>query len=204
MSSPRRSSTHSSTRDTVLIAHANDMIARTNLSQEDFANALSRAIHSLIPDLDEGKKVPDFEKLTHANDVDAFLKAGMAWLKRVQRWLGGDVEMPAWLEEAWVTALLPEWKERCLIELAGRYGLLAVRPVGLDGMGPMQVFGGLMGRLGDVTGLGSKVFDDLVLDAKDRAHLPEFASSLDALAAKCTGLSAAARKVISQACEAEA
>lgn len=195
MSSPRRN--HTNTRDAVLIAHANDMIARTSLSQRDFATALSKAIHSLIPDLQEDRKVPDFESMDRV-DGDAYLKMADAWLKRVQRWLDESVDIPAWLEEPWVTALLPEWRERCLIELAGRYGLLAVRPVGIEGMDAMQVFSALMHRVGDVAGLGSKVFDDLVITEKDGEWLPELAASLDAMAAKCTTLSRTVRLELSR------
>lgn len=197
MSSHRRS-THTGTRDAVLVAHANDMIARTNTSQRDFATALSKAVWSLIPDLDDDRKVPDFEGM-NLSDADTYTKAADAWLKRVQRWLSGDVEIPSWLEEPWVTALLPEWKERCLIELAGRYGLLAVRPIVIEGMGPMQVFGGLMGRMGDVAGVGTKVFDDLLLDVRDAQHLPEMIHALDSLAANASELSAAAKQVQRQA-----
>ncbi|MNG28846.1 hypothetical protein D3C84_1141720 [compost metagenome] len=60
----------------------------------------------------------------------------------------------------------------------------------------MQVFGALMHRVGDVAGLGTKVFDDLVMDKKDGEWLPELAISLDAMAAKCTTLSRIARSVI--------
>lgn len=197
MSSHRRS-THTGTRDAVLVAHANDMIARTNTSQRDFATALSKAVWSLIPELDSDRKVPDFEGM-NLEDADTYTKAADAWLKRVQRWLSADVEIPSWLEEPWVTALLPEWKERCLIELAGRYGLLAVRPIVIEGMGPMQVFGGLMGRMGDVAGVGTKVFDDLLLDVRDAKHLPEMIHALDSLAANASELSAAAKQVQRQA-----
>ncbi|MFD2884158.1 hypothetical protein ACFS4T_21385 [Pseudomonas lini] len=37
------------TRDQVLVAHAANQIARTSLSQDDFAQALSREIYLIVP-----------------------------------------------------------------------------------------------------------------------------------------------------------
>ncbi|MDT4887065.1 hypothetical protein FQZ97_1234830 [compost metagenome] len=62
----------------------------------------------------------------------------------------------------------------------------------------MQVFSALMHRVGDVAGLGSKVFDDLVITEKDGEWLPELAASLDAMAAKCTTLSRTVRLELSR------
>ncbi len=45
-SSPRHSV---QTRDQVLVAHAANQIARTSLSQDDFAQALSREIYLIVP-----------------------------------------------------------------------------------------------------------------------------------------------------------
>ncbi|MCY1371579.1 hypothetical protein D9M69_587290 [compost metagenome] len=153
----------------------------------------------MAPEKATAKEVPDLDAMTRTADHQTYSRASGAWLKRVQRWLSGDtVEFPSWIEEAWVQSLLPEWRERCLIELAGRYGLLAVRPVGVEGMGPMQVFSGLMHRVGDVAGLGTKVFDDLLLDAQDAPHLPGLAAALDAMASKCTTLSNAVKLVMAE------
>ncbi|MGQ7956482.1 hypothetical protein ACUTAF_01965 [Pseudomonas sp. SP16.1] len=197
MSIYRQQQTHSSTRDMVLIAHAADMLSRTCMSKEDFAESLSRALYSLAPEKARAKEVPDLEALTLTADHQSYSRAAGAWLKRVQRWLAADtVEFPAWIEEAWVQSMLPEWRERCLIELAGRYGLLAVRPVGVEGMGPMKAFSGLMGHMGGVAGLGAQVFDDLVIDEQDAEFLPGFVSGLRALSAKAETLAAAAEKVM--------
>lgn len=38
------------TRDQVLVAHAANQIARTSLSQDDFAQALSRELHLSFPE----------------------------------------------------------------------------------------------------------------------------------------------------------
>ena len=88
------------TRDQVLVAHAQNQIARTSLSQDDFAQALSRELYLSIPDRAKEKVVPDFNSTELSSDVNEFVKATSRWLKRVQRWLSGDQEMPSWLEES--------------------------------------------------------------------------------------------------------
>ena len=76
---------HSFSRDQVLIAHAAEMIARTSLSQDDFAEELSRQIHLSIPEKAKAKDVPDFQALAVTNDTSAFVKASGSWLRRVNR-----------------------------------------------------------------------------------------------------------------------
>ncbi|MFD2884157.1 hypothetical protein ACFS4T_21380 [Pseudomonas lini] len=66
------------------------------------------------------------------NDVGEFVKATGRWLKRVQRWLSGEQEMPSWLEESWVNALEPEFRDHCINELAGRHGLIGARQMTSD------------------------------------------------------------------------
>ncbi|AAO57465.1 hypothetical protein [Pseudomonas syringae group genomosp. 3] len=94
----------STSRDQVLVAHAAEMIARTGFSQDDFAQVLSSNLHRIVPDKAVSKDVPDFDELAKSNDAPAFLRASGAWLRRVGRWLNGEVDLPCWLEEAWVRA----------------------------------------------------------------------------------------------------
>lgn len=191
-----RQQTHSSTRDSVLIAHASDMLSRTSMSKEDFAEALSKALYSMAPEKAKAKDVPDLESLTQSADHQTYSRLAGAWLKRVQRWLAADtVEFPSWIEEAWVQSLLPEWRERCLIELAGRYGLLAVRAVGIDGVCAMTAFSGLVGHFGDAAGAGGQILADGRIDNIDAPHLPGFALSCRALAAHAVAMAEKAEKV---------
>ena len=171
-SSPRHSA---QTRDQVLVAHAANQIARTSLSQDDFAQALSREIYLRVPmtKIDQAK-VPDFNELARLNDVGEFVKATGRWLKRVQRWLSGDQEMPSWLEESWVNALEPEFRDHCINELASRHGLIGARQMTSDQCANKS-FGALIRALGDVIDTGSEVFDDQVMCEEDLPHLPAFA-----------------------------
>ena len=183
------------TRDQVLVAHAANQIARTSLSQDDFAQALSRELHLSCPEKAIAKEVPDFAALTLQNDVSDFVKATGRWLKRVQRWLSGDQEMPSWLEESWVNALEPEFRDHCLNELASRHGLTGARQMTSDQCANKS-FGALIRALGDVIDTGSEVFDDQVMCEQDLPHLPAFVKQCRQVEAKAGELGRKAEQLI--------
>lgn len=183
------------TRDQVLVAHAANQIARTSLSQDDFAQALSRELHLSCPEKAIAKEVPDFTLLTTQNDVADFVKATGRWLKRVQRWLSGDQEMPSWLEESWVNALEPEFRDHCINELASRHGLTGARQMTSDQCANKS-FGALIRALGDVIDTGSEVFDDQVMCEQDLPHLPAFAKQCRQVEAKAGELGRKAEQLL--------
>ncbi|OWQ42508.1 hypothetical protein PflCFBP13510_12370 [Pseudomonas fluorescens] len=186
------------TRDQVLVAHAANQIARTSLSQDDFAQALSRELHLACPEKAIAKEVPDFAALTLQNDVADFVKATGRWLKRVQRWLSGDQEMPSWLEESWVNALEPEFRDHCVNELASRHGLTGARQMTSDQCANKS-FGALIRALGDVIDTGSEVFDDQVMCEQDLPHLPAFAKQCRQVEAKAGELGRKAEQLMKDA-----
>ena len=159
-------------RDQVLVAHAAEMIARTSMSQDKFAQVLAAQLHVLVPGKAAESHVPDFDALAASNDATTFLKASGSWLKRVQRWIGGDIELPSWVEEAWVLALDAEYQERCLNELASRHGLIGARALDAASC-PVSAFGQLVTRLGAAVEATSEVLSDGKIDASDLPLLPE-------------------------------
>lgn len=178
----------SMTRDQVLVAHAAEMIARTSFSTPRFAEALAGQLQALAPMRAADAGVPDFAALAAAGDSTPFLRASAAWLKRVQRWLDGEVDLPSWLEEAWVQALEPEYRERCLAELAQRHGLLAVRPQDGAGVTAATVFGQLIARLGHAVEQGSEVLADGQIDLQDLPLLPALIEQLLAVESRACEL----------------
>ncbi|WKN21512.2 hypothetical protein [Azotobacter vinelandii] len=180
------------------MAHAAAMIARTGLSQDAFAQVLSSRLHQMIPEKASAKDVPDFEALARGNDTSAFLKASGAWLRRVGRWLSGEVELPSWIEEAWVQALESEYRERCLNELASRHGLTGARALGGDAC-PVGVFGQLVARLGQTVELGSEILADGQIGAEDVPLLPAFIDRLKSVEARCGELRAKAKEALGRA-----
>lgn len=191
-SNPRQLSV---SRDQVLVAHAGEMIARTCFSQDDFAQALSANLHQQIPAKAALKDVPDFTALALSNDTTSFLRASSAWLRRVGRWLSGEVDLPSWLEESWVETLTGDFKDSCVNELASRHGLTGARE--LDGNGnPLGAFGQLVSRLGSTVALGSEILADGRIDADDLDKLPEFVDRLRSVEARCGELRLRAEAVL--------
>ncbi|WP_448125823.1 hypothetical protein [Pseudomonas veronii] len=185
----------SASRDQVLVAHAAEMIARTCSSQEDFAQSLSVNLHRQIPAKAGLKDVPDFTVFALGNDTASFLRASGAWLRRVGRWLSGEVDLPSWLEESWVEALEGDFKDCCINELASRHGLTGARE--LDGEGnPLGAFGQLVARLGNTVALGSEILADGRIDREDLDKLPEFVDRLRSVEARCGELRSRAETVL--------
>nr|WP_256578021.1 hypothetical protein [Pseudomonas sp. Irchel s3h17] len=166
------------------------------MSQDDFAQALSREVYLIVPIAKiELAKVPDFDELARLNDVGEFVKATGRWLKRVQRWLSGEQEMPSWLEESWVNALELEFRDHCINELAGRHGLIGARQMQTEQCANRS-FGALIRALGDVIDTGSDVFDDQVMGGEDLPHLPAFAKQCRQVEARAGELGRQAEELI--------
>lgn len=182
-------------RDQVLVAHAVEMIARTGFSQDDFAQVLSANLHHQIPAKASGKDVPDFSALAQGSDTTSFLRASGAWLRRVGRWLSGEVDLPSWVEESWVEALDGDFKESCINELASRHGLTGARELNGEGS-PLGAFGQLVARLGSTVALGSEILADGRIDGEDLEKLPEFVDRLRSVEARCAELRARAETVL--------
>lgn len=182
-------------RDQVLVAHAAEMIARTGFSQDDFAQALSCNLHRQTPEKAASKDVPNFEALALGNDTASFLRASGAWLRRVGRWLSGEVDLPSWVEESWVEALEGDFKDCCINELAHRHGLTGARELDGDG-NPLGAFGQLVARLGNTVTLGSEILADGRIDLEDLDKLPEFVDRLRSVEARCSELRSRAETVL--------
>jgi len=170
-------------RDQVLVAHAVEMIARTSFSQDRFAQALAAELHAQIPEKATAERVPDFERLQQEGNAEGYLKAAGSWLRRVSRYLAGENDLPSWIEEGWVQALAPEYRERCINELAARHGLIGAREAGTEGCA-LTAFGQLVGRLGDVVEHAGAVLADGKIDEADLPLLPEAIRSLAAVEAR--------------------
>lgn len=188
------------TRDAVLVAMARDMIARTSMSQDGFAEQLNHQLFVRAPARCKEKGFPDLQAMTKTADMQAFGRAYKAWSKRVERWLddsGERVEIPSWIEEAWVAALDQPWRDRALIELSSRYGLLAVKQVGSGVDDALQAFAGISTSFGLVASLGGKVFADGVFDHRDEPYAESFETFCRSLAAHAVAMADKAATVAS-------
>ncbi|MCE4073522.1 MULTISPECIES: hypothetical protein [Pseudomonas] len=181
------STRHPFTRDQVLLAYANSQIIRSSTKTPAFALSLSRALYGKCPEKAIEKNVPDFESEALKNDTEAYLSASAAWLRRVQRWVDGSTELPAWVEEAWVNALEPEYRDRCINELAARYDLSGARMPQAD-FCPVSAFGRMVKHLGGAVEACSNVLADGEVNEKDRGELPDAIHHLRGVIARSSEL----------------
>lgn len=175
------------TRDQVLVAYASDQIARQGLSQDRFAERLNLELNTASPERCRQRDYPDLKALEKTAAVADYGRIYKNWSKRIERWLSGEVEVPAWIEDAWVAALDPEWHERCVNELAARHGLIGARAVAADAC-PVGAFAQLVTRLGQAIEMGSEVLADGKIDAGDLPLLPEFIARLLAVESRACEL----------------
>ncbi len=186
------------TRDQVLVAHAANQIARTHLSQDDFAQALSRELHLACSGKAGSKDVPDFNDPKLTSNASEFVKATGRWLRRVHRWISGESEFPSWLEEAWVNALEPEYRDQCINELASRHGLVGARLLLTAGCANKS-YGALIRVFGELIATGSEIFDDQIMGTEDMPHLPEFVRECRQAMSRLSELEDKATTLISEA-----
>ena len=184
----KTSNSRHETRDGVLIAIASDMIARTSMSQEGFAERLNVELNRVAASRCEQRDYPNLKALEKTASHTDYARIWKNWSKRVERWMDGDVEIPAWIEESWIAALEQPWRDRAMIELASRYGLLAVRPVGAGVTDALQVFAGISTNFGHVANIGGQVFADGVFNHQDAHHADDFESFCRALAAQAIAM----------------
>lgn len=103
----------------------------------------------------------------------------------------GPVRLPVELEEAAVLALPQPFRDACLAELAGRYGLLAAPLPDAVAAKPTASCGELTAAFGECLKALAATIDDGSLDPRDATHAPAAIRKLDHLLALATGLRAA-------------
>lgn len=182
-------------REQVLLDHAQQMVTRA-IPETTFATRLNKVIHEQMGNRAALKKVPNLDAIS-GDDGKEYLKQTATWWKRVRRWITAEIEFPSWLEEPWVAALEPEYRERCLNELSSRYGLLTVRE-DVSGNCPMTAFGELVSRMGGAVEACALVLADGVVDEADLEHLPEMVDRLLAMESRACELRVAAQRVLAK------
>jgi hypothetical protein len=103
---------------------------------------------------------------------DAYEAAARANAQLLKRMRVGEVRMPADLEEALVLALPEPQQRACLVELADRYGLLAVPKPSADGVAQHGVLAEFLRQMSEAVERIAPMLADGVIDVRDREHAP--------------------------------
>tara|TARA_B100000700_G_scaffold189815_1_gene209210 strand:- start:61141 stop:61746 length:606 start_codon:yes stop_codon:yes gene_type:complete len=171
------SSTRHPSRDALLRDALGQLKEQRGVSVERFARTLNSLAHALCP-----AKTEDMPCLASFTEVsEEYDHAVMSWNKRVQRWAGGAVEFPAWLEEPWMAALEELGDTENRVELARRHGFLGVRRP-RQGETPACAFaalGAVSRETGEMMGSYTGLLEDGVLDEDDAEAAPEALKDID-------------------------
>lgn len=110
----------SETRSETIFRHTRAMLHETRCSIEAFSQRVVEAYHARVS--------ADARDVIFKTEGDVF-RCAATNAQKLNRYMLADVNarLPVDLEEAWVLGLSLPYRDRCLHDLAGRYGFLPVR-----------------------------------------------------------------------------
>lgn len=157
-------------RADVLIANALDMIARTSLSQEKFAERLNAEIWKDSPARALERGYPNLKDM-ESQPIEAYGRSYSAWSKRVERWLNREVELVVWIEDAFINSLDEPYHTRAINEIASNLGFTVVKSVSPSLFSFYDAVGHLSANFGDASKVIGKILEDGAVDINDRPEL---------------------------------
>lgn len=181
-------------RDALLRDGFGQLKEQTGVTVDSFAHTLNSMAHAMCP-----MKMADQPAIDSFTAVDAqAMRVINAWRKRVERWLSGDTEFPAWLEEPWVMALEELGDTSTRQALVNRHNMIGVQVpcaecVHSSGFTSLGIVGGAMG---DVVQTMAKMMVDGVLDANDAPLADEYFDHLKRAAAALAASGMLVRKEV--------
>lgn len=167
-------------RDALLRDGLGQLKAQRGITLDSFALMLNDIVHATVP-----TKMGDQPAIRSFTTLDDASRVMSSWRKRVERWFtdpqDGGTEIPAWLEEPWVTALEELGDEETRIALARRHGFLGVRAP--ESTANHATGFSALGAISQNTGLVMRSFPELledgVLDENDANDAPAVIEDLD-------------------------
>lgn len=178
------------TRDRVIARFVRLAIKHTDLTREAFAEEVVHLYHQRTPLKQRGI---EFHAFTTGCDFADVMRANA---QLVFRQLDGVTRFAAELEEAVVLALPQPFRQACLAELAGRYGLMAAALPASTAGGRMGQVGEMSKEFGEALRAISRTLEDGDLTSTDPALVTDVVRELDELIAAATTLRATQLAVI--------
>ncbi len=165
------------TRTQTILSHVHDALRNTRLTERAFADAVVDVYH-------ERTALHDRTVEFHAGaTVDAVEAAQRANAQIFKRMVEGHVRLPADIEEAVVLALPEPYRRSCIAALADRMELLPIPKPSPQSRAQLATAADLLTECGDTLQRLAPMFDDGVIDFRDRPHAPAALRELDQLIA---------------------
>lgn len=179
------------TRDLVIARHVRLAIDHTTLTEDAFADDVRRVYQQRTA---EHLRRVDFHAITRGEDPYRTLRANAQLVRRMLD--GQTIRMPVEIEEAVVLALPEPFRRRCLAELAGRYGLLAVEQPADTAPGCIAQMGQLAHQFGTCVQALAETIGDGHLSACDLPGAKVVVREIDELVARALALRAAHQELL--------
>lgn len=180
------------TRSHAIYAHVRIALTHSGLDQMDFADDVARIYHERTP-----LHVRGIDFRQHQRGVDPYevRRANEQLLFRMLK-PNGPVRMAVEVEEAVVLALPERFRDECLRELSGRYGLMPAPLPATNGIDALTCVGEFSRDFGDCLVALAKTAADGRLEPMDAAHAPEVISQLHDLVGRASSLIAAHQSLL--------
>lgn len=132
--------------------------------------------------------------------TDDLIKAEKHNAQIIGRYMDGTVKtLPCDLEDAWVSALLPEYRADCERDLATRRGMLSLEYPQFNGLSKAADVAGLAKEFGELLCALAPALVDGVLDEADATHAQKILRESDDLVAQVMGIRIAVSDVLLRA-----
>lgn len=166
-------------RSAVLIEHLAANRKATGRSLEHFVQQLVDIYQGSYADAPGAIEF----KTTESKDIKQVYRCVQTNTKRVTRWIDDGVvaRIPVDVEESWVQALDEPFRGDCIAELAGRYGLIAVRKPTALNVTDLQSVGDVTKEFGEAIQSMAPLLADGHFDERDVALAGNAITQLDQL-----------------------
>lgn len=166
-------------RSVTIIRHVTDYLLSTSVSRAAYADDVKNLYHQRIPN-----PAARCVRFHEGGDAIKDLKAND---QLVQRFLQQDVKFPADIEEAFVLALPPQRRRRCLADLMARYELLAAPIPKATTEDASESLSRLLDSTGAVIRAIAPMMADGVVDERDAPHAKKALRTIHSAQAELTG-----------------
>lgn len=151
-------------RDEFLIKHTKRFLKAHRVYIKSFAKQLNQQCLASLPD--KALAAHGIDNPDAYQSIEQYLAAETSFLRRLERWMNGTINVPIWLEEPWVQALEALGDLGIRPALQKRYGYLPVKNEQAAGLN-LFCLGQITQEYGRYMQHASSVLDDKTIDDGD-------------------------------------
>lgn len=164
-----------------LIGWAKRQMTETRQPLAKFAEAVAENYLQIVP---EGRRTCPLDEIPHDACMEDHFRIQAKNAIAVDRWVKGTIKLPLEVLDAWVASLDGKYRDGCVAELFGRFGLV---PVAANAVADAANFSKTMYATADMVSSLAKIVADGVVDEEDREHIKSAREQMTALKSQIAG-----------------